>query len=465
MTTVPHRNRQRLFAGSLFLLVCVLLAACQANNDLETTTTVEPTIIISPTETRTPSKTHTATRTSTITLTPSRTPRPTRTSTTSPSLTFSPTSAFSSTPTPLQSRSGVFQLEYSLEKFPIGLLDQLYVLDESNIYFSGSFGMAYLDLSKNHSSISRFRAPVLGLDRAGRLWFYSDDGFSITAWDGSVFTTYSRNQGWILRAQPIDSSGLIISAPLISTRKATWLVTNRDVRRFDGERWRVFTATEIGIPVSYKAGVKTVFSLGLDPNSEDAWLGSCNWQNRQTLSGGGIWRFHNGDWEVANFPITNACITRILTDQQSRVWASTPASLWTFQDGEWIEFYSPPNEIRDGGKMRIENFWIDTQNLVLILITLLNNNGAPQEKYLYHIQDQQQIKNITFSPLENPQIFFLPGEQAILFSNQTIYQYQANSNWSVISELPYETIAQDDAKNIWLISSVKERPSLWKLGK
>ncbi len=115
--------------------------------------------------------------------------------------------------------------------------------------------------------------------------------------------------------------------------------------------------------------------------------------------------------------------------------------------------------------MRIENFWIDTQNLVLILITLLNNNGAPQEKYLYHIQDQQQIKNITFSPLENPQIFFLPGEQAILFSNQTIYQYQANSNWSVISELPYETIAQDDAKNIWLISSVKERPSLWKLGK
>lgn len=463
MANAQHNAQHPIRVGVILFILSALLLACGANDRLNSAPATEPSVQTSPTESKTPTRTRTTTHTATISLTPSRTPRPTRTATIAPSPTNSPTSAFSPTPTPLQSRSGEFDLKYSLDEFPIGLLDRLFVLDESNILLSGSFGMARLDLQTNESSISRFRAPVIGADRAGRMWFYSDKGISITAWDGIEFRTFSRDQGWILQARSVDPAGLIVSQPLVSTGKETWLATARDVRRFDGARWRVFTASEIGIPIPYKASVQNVFALAVSQHTDEVWLGGCHWQNRQPQAGSGIWRFHDNQWEMSDFPIAGACITRVRIDSQNRVWASTPTSLWNLRDGQWIETIPSVSISAGMGEYRIENFWLNPANQALILVTFYNINGAPLEKHIQFFRDDQLIKIKSFPSLEDPYLFFSPDGHTILFSNQTTYQYQDDSNWAIISELPYQAIAQDFDKNIWLLSSAGGKSSLWRL--
>ncbi|MEW6650700.1 MAG: hypothetical protein AB1453_10985 [Chloroflexota bacterium] len=400
-------------------------------------------------------------KTAAITSTPSRTPRPTRTVTTAPSQTPSLPPANNPTPTPLIAKAEMLQLVHSMQNLRIGLLDKLFIQNNSTIFVSGSFGVTRLDLLANESGIARFRIPVIGLDRAGKVWFLSDNGFTITSWDGNHFDTYSQEQGWILQAQTNNLIGLIQSEPFNSREKYTWLVTARDVRQFDGKRWRVFTATEIGIPIPYIAGIQTVFTLGVDPISDQVWLGSCDWRSQQPIGGGGLWHFSDNKWKSFDFPVSNECITNIKVDYLGNLWITSPTSLYHQTAGEWNKFIPFSQQEHGFNFYWIEKIWLDPKNRALVLVTFFNERGIPTEKKLIIFQDKNFIALQSFPPLEDVQLFFTANQNMLVFNDHKVYRYSDDSDWQIISELPYQSVTQDANKTIWLISSSPENPALW----
>ncbi|HZW04836.1 MAG TPA: hypothetical protein VFF68_12965, partial [Anaerolineaceae bacterium] len=184
---------------------------------------------------------------------PTRTPSPTETPTVTPSPfpTFTPTATippqFQTTPAAEQV-VGPFIAQMALDWAAPGVVSHLFAESGETVWLATTGGAARLDVATGIFEQTKFERPaaILGLERAAsgaRLWLIRDEGFTISAWDGESTTDYGRTEGWVLRAGPVEPP--LQSSFVTAPSGDLWISTDRDVRRFDGERWRVFTATEL----------------------------------------------------------------------------------------------------------------------------------------------------------------------------------------------------------------------------
>ena len=452
-----------------YLFLSLTLSGCTPSMEQvdPVTTPVESTCVESecPTSTPsfTPSQTRTVTLTSTPTATSTRTARPTWTATIAPTATATPSPQGTLTPTPLQNVSGPFKPVMNLEHLAIGVIQDIFVPDAHTVMLSGTYGLAKIDLAGNSVRVTRFSGTILGVDLTGLAWSISADGRQVSSWDGSTWKTYGFREGWLLPAEMVKSTELgdIFHRLADGT---IWLSTDRDIRKFDGQRWRLYTATEMGIHLPYLAGVTTSLVLAPSAESSQLWVGSCDW--RENLpTGGGSFRYYDGSrWTDASFPKPDACITSIAISPGGTIWVAAGNELFAHEPGSqsWAQYPIPTPESPHQQVAFISDLKIDPDGNPWLLANLGDGSGFIRETIRYFFNHEEWIETTRLPVTSDQRIFFIPSGHVWAFESGKVSQYQEGASWMPIALLDFGPLTQDANGGVWLVSSRIERPILWK---
>lgn len=423
------------------ILLIALLAACGP---------------LSPTPGESPTPTRRATRTPA--------PTATRTVTPSPFPTFTPTATippqYQTTPRSEQV-VGPFVLQMGLNWAPAGIIQHLFAESGEYLWLTAPGGAARLHMPAGIFQQTKFERPVevLGLERTrsgARLWFIRDGGDVISTWDGEKLVDYNRENGWILRAEPVQPP--LRSSFVPAPDGGLWISTDRDVRFFDGERWRVFTATELGLPLPAYAGQQASFAVGL--RGEEAWAGTCHWQDRQPLTGG-LRRFDGQRWVETGLPVAAGCVTAIQADGMGHLWVGVDGVLWRLDalTDEWHRF--PPTDVGSGQRPGfVPEITLAPDGSIWPRFDLCDRTGCQAASLLYRLVGDEMTLVRTSVGGENQQLLFDGDEVPWLFTADGIFRLDSAEPAAALN---WNRAAADPNGNLWLVTKFRTGPQLWML--
>ena len=353
-------------------------------------------------------------------------------------------------------------LKFRLDKIQIGLI-QNFAVQNNKVLLSGTYGLAILDLAQNQTYIKRFRNNLIGVDNDLNIWYIIEKSNSIFRWDGVSTSEFGKENGWILPVNFFTPPLPIQHSSFLANGKNIWLATSKDVRLFNGSRWRIFTASEIGIKLPNKAGVESVFTISHNPLTDDVWVAACFWQDNQWIGGASPLQFDGKTWQRTEFPIENICVTNMTVSDDGNVLLTTPDSLWEYNGQGWVELPTPhTNTDLENTVLRFGSIWTDKSENQWLLGAIINPNGMVEKHILYQRKNQNLSKITSFNGLLPPQIFFTSAASVIAFTEKQLF-YVIASEKILLFEQYFDLVAQDENGNVWLISDIKTRPVLWQL--
>lgn len=301
----------------------------------------------------TPTATPTPTVTFTPTATSTRTPRPTRIPTQTPTRTLTPIPSL--TPTPLGPSAGPFAWVLPLTDTLPGFWLWVDVAADGRLWLTANSGAAWLSDDGRSFQTLLYTGPQfavdlqqnawtpnsvpLGTDSAGRNWVFHPNSGTISGWDGANWVLFTESQGWI--------SYVDLFAPQFKPRiqsapdGSAWLATAWDVRRFQDQTWRTFTAQEMGLKLPYLDPLRSSFHVALGAGGE-AWVSSCDWKDGAAQGGGGVAHWDGRSWSSAGLPDANLCVSGLALGSDGVLWAAAPGGLWRRgTDGVWSQYALP----------------------------------------------------------------------------------------------------------------------------
>lgn len=244
--------------------------------------------------------------------------------------------------TPTAAEVAPFEFVLSADDVLPGFLRAISVSANGSLVLASTQGAAWLPPDGRAWNSVTFRdGLVLGFDAQSRLWRMAPDGSSISAWDGQTWREYGLADGWIAVAdlfidlQPVT---LLAGAP-----GEVWLATARDVRRFDGRRWRIFPADELGLPPSGRRLFSTLYVTAAAPDGT-AWAGNCYLDEfRMPVGGAGLRRWDGRSWQKVTLPEAGGCISALAYNGDT-LWAAREGVLWglNLNDPELVQWYVAP---------------------------------------------------------------------------------------------------------------------------
>lgn len=448
---MPTRERRRLLTSLLLLAIVLLLAACQP--PAEPTPTPRP-----PTRTPTP----TATRTVTPTLRPTATVTPT----------FPPELAM---PTRMPTAIGPWMAMLPLDWAAPGVIGGLNVEDDETVWLTVPRGAARLYVPGEAFTQTKFDAPVtyLGLDADMRLWFIRYGGDVVSAWDGMETVDYDFGDGWILPASPVP--GPMEESFLTSPAGLLWISTAEDVRHFDGRRWQVHTATELGLPLAWQAGVDCSFVVGLA--GETPWAGTCHWRDGVPAGGGGLKRLVNGRWEDAGLPLKDACITAIAGMETGAgrqvVWVGADGQLWRYDSDEQPSEWSLVDDLPLLEEGQRPGFVIEIalapDGAAWPLFSLCDQVDCRAASQRFRVTGGSSQLVYRQGRLGLHRLVFGPGGTGWIASEEGLFRLTPRETGEItreqLSDLETNHLAAGPQGDLWMITDFRVNPLLWLLKK
>jgi hypothetical protein len=287
--------------------------------------------------------------TATATVQPTTTVRlaPTQAASTSASATptaFATLSPQTSTPVPPRATpatsSGPFRLVARLAPDLSGPVIGLHVTPDGEAWVLTTGEYVVLREGERHvEPLSPSEIPV-GVDDAGRVWLVSEDGSRIGFREDGT-EPMPMGDGW----SPVPDPGRLAGRGLLPDDAGNvWLLTDQDVRRFDGVRWTVYASEDMGMAAPADPDFYTEFVLEPAGEPGQVWVGRCDWGGPGPAGGGGARRFDGNAWYGANSPVATGCVTAIKKDSLGRVWVGLDADLWRYDSASafWQRFAPPP---------------------------------------------------------------------------------------------------------------------------
>ncbi|MHB8857553.1 MAG: hypothetical protein ACYC6K_13140 [Bellilinea sp.] len=427
------------------------------NRTATATTSVTPEKISTeqPTNTASP----TATRTSTATIT--STPEPTTTPTAGPSLTPTQIPRGTLTPTPLPIEAGLFRVVFSLRNMSPGLVNGIYPRSGQRAIITGSYGLLQVDIGSG--DVNELRTPnrLLGIDASGHAWLTPANGAAITSWNGTQVTAYDATDGWLLNASFFDAP--LGGSRLVNGRAGeVWLATATDLRYFDGERWRIFGATESGLHRSREAYVHTALVLAVNPNTGEAIAGACDWRGATMLTGGSVRRYDGESWSDAGFPVDNPCLTGLQAAPDGTIYAAGDGKIWRIKGSSGWEELTLPRLPSGRYYGLVEELALDLEGQLWPLIQLTDVDGVVFEKVRLRPQATGWKIVGTLDRLQRQQLLFLPGNRVWALEQAKIYALEASGEWSEQASLDFRSGGSDSEGGIWLVTDVETSPVIWR---
>lgn len=254
-------------------------------------------------------------------------------------------------PNPALASVGSFHPVTPAEGLPQGRIRDLWVAPDGRLWAATEVGI-FLQTEGQWTSLYKGLAiRILGADDTGKVWAILNDGQQIAAYDprtasgqGSVdWSIYGAGQGWT----PVNEHQVMNDDLAADRRGWVWLVTGADLRRFDGERWTIYTPEDIG----YKGTAEDLDTGATVPwltdvvrdDVGDIWVSECGSVNGWPAGQGVRW-FDGQGWGGAESPVVGSgCVQDIEVDEQGGIWLGVDAILWRYsREQGWVKFPLPP---------------------------------------------------------------------------------------------------------------------------
>lgn len=404
----------------------------------------------------------TTTSTQTSTTTNTRTLRPSRTPTPAPTATLTPAPIGSLTPSPLLHAAGPFKSVISFNGAAPGVVQRIFVIDDRTVFLSGTFGLLKLDVETGSTDLARGFDQTLGVDRSGKAWVLQNQGSEIAAWDGKNWQIYGPQQGWILSAV-LETSPLLAPEFVYDSSGNMWMATRTDIRSFNGQRWQVVPAGIAGLKLPYKAGVSTLITLSANPLTDEIWVGTCDWQNERPTGGGNLRVLSAGKWQDGGFPLGDACMSALQADENGTLWLAAGTQIWYKEVGQvWQNSVNPFLPPAGQQYILIEEIAIQPGGGIWPLWVSAESNGIALMKTRFHIENDSWNLVRQISGLVRQKLFFLPHQKVWAVEQAAIYEYIAGEAWGLVARMDFGDAALDSSGAAWLVTDVKNNPSLWK---
>jgi len=439
----------------LFLSLLILISALQEGSappsptaTATLTATATPTITRTPTVTVTLTSTTTPTRTATITSTASITPLPTQ------------------TPTDFVFDQGNFESVHVFEQVIPGVINRFLVANDDSIWLASPYAVGRYQLKSRQFSQINLRDPIFELTRDGKAWILPKSGTPLTTWNGFVGDSYDEKNSWL----PPQGYGLPSPLPAeISYDLADelWLTTSYDVRRLQGNQWRIFLPQEMGFTLPYRKTLSTSFVIAHSRVEEVTWVGSCDWSEGIKAGGDGLREYRDGKWIRTELPTQIGCVSSMVNDSIGNLWVAIDQQLWQYNEEQdkWKQF-TPPllNQTLYSGFAHggVKQLMLAPDHSVWVLYELCGLAGCDSRQILYQIKNLNWTSVSESSNLEPPQYLFDQKSNLWAFSPAEIRLYfeksfikKASIDW-IVADI-------DSDGNVWVLSGqLNGQMILWR---
>ncbi len=365
------------------------------------------------------------------------------------------------TPTPVQDLQE-FQLISAIDAIIPGVILGMDVTDDGSIWLASDRGLVRLKEGVRNVDLTRFWDIVVGADNFGRYWVISRNGSRISAWDGTSWTQFDDHDGWVsLKSHPVFPQ--VQSGFQTDTSGNIWLATAWDIRRYDGRQWIVYPPDIMELPLPWRKTQYTSFSLLVFPDSDEVWVGGCDWQSGKVVGGGGIRRFHNGYWQEVKTPVQTACISRMAMGSSNHIWAGINDSLWQYDsiNKTWTEFPPPPlDQNSELSYQIITDLPVSIDEILMPRFSLCGLSGCDifNVRYVLENGNWKQINGI--GQTEQEQVLFSQHNLIWVLTPSSVMQFQDGALVPV-AKLDVITVDLDSRGKLWLVVKFNGQVSLF----
>jgi hypothetical protein len=311
---------------------------------------------------------------------------------------------------------------------------------------------------------------LVGVDATGRAWMFGETGDMI----------YYRDVGEELT--PADADWMPIADPRALQRRGVvsdnqdnvWLVTEQDVRVFDGEQWTIYTREAMGMPPATYEDLLMEFTLTYVESQQQMWVGECDWGGPGPFGGGGVRWFDGQAWRGTQLPTATGCATAIVADAEGRVWIGMDHGLVYLFDQttqEWHEFPLPdPVDYRRGYPAALS---LGPDGAPWLLSALCGGASCDATRALYHLQNgtwtevaglRDYPEELIYQGPTLPVLFDETGTPWFFFGMMTFRIEEDHLEQLPTNELNVLATTVDVTGRIWVVANTKDdSPALWIL--
>jgi putative hemolysin len=306
---------------------------------------------------------------------------------------------------------------------------------------------------------------VLGFDEVGRTWVISAEGDQVAAWDTGGWTTYGPEAGWT-PVGPVHVRGPYANVGehlVTDERGQVWLVTAREVRAFDGRRWTIYTAGEVGFSRTEEM-IEAGFDFRLTEVSQDStgdvWVADCAWMGPGPRGQGARW-FNGEYWDGQDSPVVaSGCIEDIEVDGTGRIWVGVDGVLWRYSAEEkWISF-TPPDPDPTWGRRWGNITDIELQGEDTAWVTLSPCGGASCDTgvfVIFRVQDGVWTEVSEGGPGD---LAFATSDEGWLCAGNGLYHITEEAVKRVFEGDTFSCgVGADAAGRVWLTTA--DQDTLW----
>jgi hypothetical protein len=306
---------------------------------------------------------------------------------------------------------------------------------------------------------------LLGVDDVGRVWLMSEDGSTVSAWDGGAQTLYGPDAGWT--EVTAWASSLVGRGVLTDAAGRVWLATAQDLRVLDAERWTVVPPGEMGITPPEYEDIFLHLDLALLAQGEEVWVGACEFAGPGPMGGQGVRWFDGQRWRGGDSPVGSGCASAITEDAAGNVWLGLDGDLWRYErsSGDWTHF-PPPAPLPEEGVQRyglVLGIVFDAAGEPYAGLVPCGGASCGGEAYFY-------LRDGEWAPvaLEDCQCSWLlpsgDGRPWLLTGEGRVYRIAGEAlQLQVDLVAQIVAVAADGAGRPWVVTRAGDRQTLWQI--
>ncbi len=293
---------------------------------------------------------------------------------------------------------------------------------------------------------------------------YDDYGLAyiISKQDGMIhridpdYNSQILSEGWQTISFPQSLRGMGITTDFNGN---VWLATHFDIRRFDGQKWTIWTRTDLGMASNDGGMISPLKTHGFDL-LQGLWLTSCDDGGPGPNGGGGARWWDGTRWQGAGTPVDTGCVTSVFQDNNGIYWVGVEHELWQYNpiSDSWQShpYITAPEPYY---RAYAHEIVVSPQGIPWISFNLCGGASCYDFQLAYYQNDTWQlVGEIAFMPHN---ILLSPGGEFWLLDPSGVYKLE-NDEMVLVSEIIPLAGVFDQRERLWLVGMDSEYiPAFW----
>ena len=382
-----------------------------------------------------------------------------------PTITFTDTL----TPSPTVEGPGTFRAVASLAGLLPGTTGNLQVrpLADGSVWITTSQEALHWDSQTWEVVLREDEDFLAAVDENGRLWVLRSDWSKIAVWQGGQWTTYDDTKGW--------TKAIIFEpnwwAPSLwraydGVNDTVWLPMAFDVRRFDGNQWRVHTLEDMGFPPPDWEEIEVIHRLAMRDGGKEVWVGECYYSGPGPMGGQGVGWFDGTTWHGVEAPVGTGCVSALEIDLTGNVWLGEIDIVWRYEPASqtWTPYDIPEAFMPGYNFAHTRQLIIDASGDVWVMMLLCGGASCSGPEQLYRIHDSEWslVLDSQNASTSLKQLALDGSGKGWVFWEGGIYRLEGESTERVAS-IEARSVGVSPTGEVWVVAGNGEEVTLWML--